>query len=135
MRWLNAIAELVLMVWFIAIACDAAFQRAFVDRDSPFRIGEFHHAYLGVGLVVLGFCLGTVTGLFVQLLGIALTVDDLYQHKVQTIDGRFRFQSPLHQLFARYLWPLPAVQWICAFLDRWWFVGVVLGLLAVWLLT
>lgn len=135
MRWLIAIGELALLVWFVAIACDAVFQRAFVDRDSPFRLGEFHHAYLGAGLVVLGFFLHSVTGVLVQLLGVVFTADDTYQHQVQTLNAKFGYRSPLHQLFAAYLWPLPFVPPLVAFLDQWWFVGVVVGLLLLWVLT
>lgn len=132
MRWPIAIGELALLCWFVAIGVDAAFQRAFIDRHSPFRLGEFHHAFIGAGLVVLAFWIPGVTGIFVQLLGVVFTVDDLWQHKVQTIDGNHRFVSPLHRLFAKYVWPLPWIPALVRFLDRWWLAGVVFGLLLVW---
>ena len=135
MRWLISIGELVLFCWFVSLAINAAFQRAFLDPESPFRITEFHHAYIGAGLVVLGLLLKSVTGIFIELLGLVLTADDTYQHHVQTVNERFLYKSPLHQLFARYLWPLPFIQWLVAVLDRWWFVAVVFGLLALWWLT
>lgn len=128
MRWLFAIGELALMCWFVAIGLEAIVQRV-VGMRSPFKMGELHHAYIGVALVGLGFRFGIV----VQLVGLVLTVDDVYQHQVQTLNGFVDYRSPLHQLFARYLWPLPIVRWLTHQLDRWWFVGVVLGLLALWI--
>jgi hypothetical protein len=135
MRWLIAIAELAIVVWFVAIGMEAAFQRAFVDRESPFRLGELHHAWIGAGLVVAGFWIPGVTGILAQLLGVVLSLDDLHQHKVQTLDGRHRYLSPLHQLFGKYIWPLPGIPALTRLLDRWWFVGVVFGLLLLWWLT
>lgn len=135
MRWLIAIGELALLCWFVALGLNAAFQRALVDPRSPFHVGEFHHAYIGAGLVLLGLLLASVAGIYLQLLGVVLTADDAYQHQVQTLNERYGYRSPLHELFARYLWPLPFMPWLVAQLDHWWFVGVVLGLVAVWVLT
>jgi hypothetical protein len=133
MRWLIAIGELALMCWFVAIGIEAMVQRAALMR-SPFKMGELHHAYVGVGLVILGFVVHGVTGILVQLLGVVLTVDDVYQHQVQTLNGYTGYRSPLHQLFAATLWTVPGIPALVRFLDRWWSAGVVLGLLVVWLL-
>lgn len=133
MRWLLAIGELGLLCWFVSIGFEAVVQRA-AGMRSPFRLGEFHHAFGAAGLVLLGWALDSVTGHFVQLLGIVMTADDLWQHLQQTLNGYVEYRSPLHRLFARYLWPLPWVPPLTRFLDRWWLAGVVLGLLALWLL-
>lgn len=135
MRWLLAILELFLMCWFVAVGFTAAFDRAMVDRHSPFRMNEFHHAFVGVALVVLGFRIPGPTGVFVQLLGLVVTIDDLWQHHVQTIDSRYSYRSPLHVLFQDIFADSPVAIWLTAFLDRWWFAAVVFGLLAVWLFT
>lgn len=135
MRWLIAIAELGLLCWFVAVGIEAAIQRAFtrgLALPSPFRLREFHHAWLGAGLVILGLCINSVTGCLVQLLGVVLSLDDTFQHLRQTFNGELSFRSPLHQLFARTLWRAPGIPWLCAKLDDWWFVGVVLGLLSLW---
>jgi hypothetical protein len=132
MRWLIAIGELALMCWFVAIGIEAIVQRATLMR-SPFKMGEFHHAYLGVGLVILGFFIHGVTGILIQMLGVVLTADDVYQHQVQTLNGYTGYRSPLHQLFAATLWTVPGMPALVRFLDHWWRVGVVLGLLVVWL--
>jgi hypothetical protein len=120
------------MCWFVSLGFEAVVQRA-AGMRSPFKLNEFHHAFLGVALVVGGLVLHSVTGIFVQLLGLTFTIDDTYQHQVQTLNGFTAYRSPLHQLFARYLWPLAPVRALTRFLDRWWFAGVVFGLLAIWI--
>ena len=134
MTVLFLIAELALLCWFVAVGVEAITQRV-MHLPSPFHLGEWHHAYLGAGLVILGAVLGRAIGIGAQLVGLVLTADDLYQHIEQTNNGRLTFQSPLHRFYARTLWPIPAVQWITRQLDRWWVVGVVFGLLAIWLFT
>jgi hypothetical protein len=134
MRWLIAIGELALMVWFLVIGIEAFWQRV-AGMRTPFKLGEFHHAYLGVGFVLLGFVISGVTGILVQLLGVVISADDAYQHQVQTFNGLYDYRSPLHELFAATLWKLPGIPALVRFLDHWWNVGVVLGLLAVWLLS
>ena len=83
---------------------------------SPFRLGEIHHAYLGAILVLVGLVgLGWV-GFALQAIGFVLTVDDLGQHLAQTF-GDEDYQSPLHRLFGRYLWPMRWVQRLTRWLD------------------
>jgi hypothetical protein len=121
------------MCWFVAIGIEAIVQRATLMR-SPFRMGEFHHAYLGVGLVIFGFLIAGVTGVLVQMLGVIITADDVYQHQVQTLNGYTHYKSPLHELFAWTLWKVPGMPALVRLLDNWWKAGVVLGLLLVWVL-
>lgn len=138
MRWLIAIAELGLLCGFVAVGIEAAIQRAFtrgLALPSPFRLREFHHAWLGAGLVILGLCLNSVTGCLVQLLGVVLTIDDHYQHVRQTLYGEIEYRSPLHVLFGETLWKVPGIPWLVRQLDHWWLAGVVFGLLLLWVLT
>lgn len=132
MHWLIAIFELVVMVWFTAVGLEAMLQRA-IGMRVPFDLFEFHHAYLGVGLVVIGLRMGTVTGIFVQCLGVVVTCDDLYQHHLQAMAGEWEYRSPLHRLFAATLWEWDWIRWLTRTLDRAWVAIGVLGLLALWI--
>lgn len=133
MRWLIALLELAVLCWFVIVGVEAFWQRLY-GLKSPFNLREFHHAFIGAGLVVLGCWLASPTGIFVQLLGVVLTIDDTYQHVQQTLNDAVDYRSPLHELFAAYLWPLPWVPPLVRFFDDWWPVGVVLGLVG-WVLA
>jgi hypothetical protein len=134
MSWLLAIAELALGCCFFAIGIEAIAQRN-EGRPSPFRLREFHHGYAGALLVLVGLQLHGPIGIALELVGLVLTLDDLYQHARQTLFGDIEYVSPLHILFAFTLWRIPAVQAATRFLDRWWLTLAVFGLLAVWLTT
>ena len=134
MRWLLAIGELAVLCWFVAIGMEAIIQRV-AGMRSPFTLREFHHMHVGLLLVVWGWWLDTTTGTLVQVLGIIISADDLFQHHRQTLGGYVDFLSPLHVLFARTVWRLPVVRYVVQRLDEWWPAGVVLGLLVIWLAT
>lgn len=134
MRWLLAIGETALLCWFLSVGLEAMLQRQMGMR-SPFRMREWHHAYVGGLLVLLGWYLRSPTGCFLQLLGLVLTFDDDYQHTEQTLNGDIEFMSPLHRLFGATLWRVPGVPALVRFLDRWWLAGAVLALVGLWLFT
>lgn len=119
MRWVVAGVEFLLLGWFLGVGLEAIMQRANRMR-SPFHLAEFHHAHLGAALVALGFALDSVTGVFVQLLGIVVTADDLYQHIEQTCGDNPTYRSPLHELFAATVWKVPGIPAVVRILDRWW---------------
>jgi hypothetical protein len=113
-------AEGVTLVWFGVTAVRAAAQRK-AGRASPFRATEFHHAYLGAALVIATAFLPGWWRSVGMGLGWLLTLDDTFQHWRQT-DGEYAYKSPLHQLYARILWPLPGVPEVTAWLDENWWV-------------
>jgi hypothetical protein len=75
--------------------------------------GEWHHFYLGAGLAGWAVLRRRPWLLLVASL---IALDDGWQHLKQ-LAGDADYRSPLHQLFALYLWPHPAVQWVVARLD------------------
>jgi hypothetical protein len=107
--------EGLLLVLFVIVGGLAALHRS-LGLSSPFHLREFHHAYLGALLVLVGAVVGGWVGLVLQILGVVLTVDDLVQHMVQTF-GDEDYKSPLHQLYATYLWPRRWVQRLTRWLD------------------
>lgn len=131
MTWLIAIVELLLMVWFVVVGVEAMILRV-GGFTSPFVLREFHHAYLGVALVVVGLC---CFGVGVQLVGLVLTIDDVWQHHVQTVRGKILYESPLHRLFELTLWKLRGVSAVVSWLDDYWIALGVLGLFALWIFT
>jgi hypothetical protein len=74
---------------------------------------EWHHGYLGIGLLGASWALGWPP---LGLIGGLLVLDDAYQHLRQV--GEPGYESPLHQLYGRYLWPLPWVRSLNRWLDR-----------------
>src|SRR5258705_11633504 len=77
-------------------------------------IKEFHHGYIGDALVLLSFLFG---GILLALVGLAFRLDDTYQHVRQAWFNEPLFESPLHKFYAKFLWPLPIVQKLNAWLD------------------
>ncbi len=77
------------------------------------RLDEWHHLYLGLALAGWGAVRRRPWVLVVAAL---ITVDDSWQH-VRQVTGDWGYTSPLHHLFAIYLWPRPAVQWLVARLN------------------
>jgi hypothetical protein len=127
MRWAIAVFELYFLIWFAIVGWEAFLRRAVGER-SPFDLLELHHAYIGALLVGWGWHLHSVTGVFLQLLGLVFTIDDHCQHLVQTEGDNPDYQSPLHQLFARTLWRVPVVPKLVEYLDeRWWLLVVLAG--------
>lgn len=119
--------ELYLLVWFAIVGFEAFMQRAY-GYQSPFNLLDFHHAYLGAGIVALGFPLHSVTGTLLQLLGLVITIDDHIQHLVQTYSEDRDYLSPLHELFAKTLWKVRGVPALTHFLDtRWPYLVLLLG--------
>ena len=61
----------------------------------------FHHAYLGLLLILIGFFMLfgelIVFSLVTILLGLYLLLDDIYQHLRQRFD--INYHSPLHMLY------------------------------------
>ena len=74
-----------------------------------FRWRETHHLWYGIILVVLSFFWG---GYWVCIPGLILVADDLLQH-FAGVDP-----SPIHQLYVKYLWPIPVVQRLNKWLDN-----------------
>jgi len=74
-----------------------------------FRIGESHHLYYGIALILASFLWG---GVWLWLPGALLVLDDLLQHFCG-VDP-----SPIHRLYVRYLWPIPFVQRLNRWLDH-----------------
>jgi hypothetical protein len=107
--------EGLLLVLFAIVGGLAALHRS-LGLDSPFHLREWHHAYLGALLVLVGALVGGCVGLAFQLLGVVLTVDDLWEHVVQTFHDE-DYESPLHHFYARVLWPMRWVQRLTRWLD------------------
>ncbi len=78
-------------------------------------VREFHHGYLGDALVLFSFIFG---GILLALIGFALRLDDTYEHVQQSIGGKPTFESPLHKLYGKYLYPIPLVRKLQEWLDR-----------------
>jgi hypothetical protein len=79
------------------------------------RLAEWHHLYLGIlfaGLAVVSRSPALL------VVGALVSADDAWQH-VRHVTGAVEYVSPLHELFAHYLWPLEPVRWLTALLDRW----------------
>ncbi len=106
--------EGILLVLFAIVGGFAALHRS-LGLSSPFHLGEVHHAYIGALLVLVGL-VGGWGGFTLQAVGFVLTIDDLGQHVVQTF-GDDDYKSPLHQLYAKYLWPLRWVQRLTRWFD------------------
>jgi len=107
--------ELLLLALFAFVGGLAALHRS-LGLKSPFHLGEIHHAYIGALLILVGVLVAGWVGLVLQLLGLVLTIDDLGEHIAQTF-GDDDYQSPLHRLYGRYLWPLKWVQRLTRWLD------------------
>jgi hypothetical protein len=77
------------------------------------RADRWHHLYLGVALAAWG-----VARRNPGLLAIAALIagDDALQHVVQ-VSGDWGYVSPLHRMFAAYLWPLAPVRRLVALLN------------------
>lgn len=78
-------------------------------------VREFHHGYLGDALVLISFVFG---GTLLALVGVTLRADDTYEHVKQAWLGEPLFESPLHKLYGKYLWPIKIVQKLNAWLDK-----------------
>ena len=90
-------------------------------EPSVIHVREGHHGYIGDLLVVVGFMTSHIIGLEALIfasIGIIFRIDDSWQHLVQLINPIY--QSPLHRLYAEYLWPLPIVQKLTAFWNSLW---------------
>src|SRR5260370_13521804 len=81
-------------------------------HPSDVRANELHHLYLGLLLILATLPLGGWRWIATLWIGALLMADDAYEHLRQAVEPAF--QSPLHQLFAKYLWPLAPVQWLPA---------------------
>jgi hypothetical protein len=85
----------------------------------------FHHFYLGIFMVVIGFII-MITGKktrkrlliasFIILIGSIIASDDLLQHIIQYFNPAYR--SPLHRLFGATLWKWVWVQKLCHWADH-----------------
>jgi len=78
----------------------------FEQKESIVKPLEIHHLYIGLALVVLGTVFHST---FLAIVGDVLAVDDSVQHLIQVVANP-KFQSPIHLLYATYLWPIPWVQ-------------------------
>jgi hypothetical protein len=68
----------------------------------------FHHFYLGITLLLIGFLLiwkSIILSVLITILGIVITTDDLYQHYRIRIQPDYT--SPLHNLYILFLKSIP----------------------------
>ncbi len=75
-----------------------------------------HHFYIGLLFILLGFLLVfsyKVWSLILVISGLILCIDDYYQH----FNGQ-DYTSPIHKLFAKYLWKYKLVRDITEFFDK-----------------
>ena len=99
----------------IALAALILFSIVIVfQRTEIVRWNEWHHLYLGVLLAGLGSLLHAN---WLTITGDVLAIDDSTQHFIQAAFYP-AFQSPLHWLYAKLLWPLPIVQKVTGFLNK-----------------
>ena len=104
MHTINVIAILTAILFVITLA----------KQTTPVvKAGEIHHLYIGLVLVILG---NLISSPFVGVVGDVLAVDDSIQHFVQAAFYP-KFQSPIHWLYAKYLWPMKWIQNLTAFLN------------------
>lgn len=109
------VLEGALLGTFVLVGGIAGLHRA-IGLRSPFHLNEAHHAYVGAVLVLVGL-VGGWGGFSMQATGFVLTADDLGQHIVQTFRDE-DYQSPLHRLYGKYLWPMRWVQRLTRWLDE-----------------
>ena len=91
-----------------------------MDKDyTPF---EAHHFYWGWLLMLIFFVLIFVEWIPIWFLVVGFSVsgilcaDDILQHIKQRKDRTYR--SPIHQFYAKYLWPIPWVQKLNKWFDN-----------------
>jgi len=77
------------------------------------RADRWHHLYLGVALAAWGVARRNPAVLAIAAL---IAMDDAWQHVAQ-VTGAWGYVSPLHRVFAAYLWPLSPVQKLVALLN------------------
>jgi hypothetical protein len=86
-----------------------------LDRrlGSHLRLRAWHHAYLGVMLLLVSYLWG---GVGLRAIAAVLLVDDGFQHLLQAVTGDLWFRSPLHyfwsKLYDRYEWMRVAASWL-----------------------
>lgn len=83
------------------------------QKDNIVKPLEIHHLYIGLLIAGLG---NLIKSPVVIGMSDALAVDDSIQHFIQAAFYP-KFQSPLHYLYARYLWPMSWVQQLTAWLN------------------
>jgi hypothetical protein len=77
------------------------------------RADRWHHLYLGIALAAWGVARRNPALLALAAL---IAADDALQHVVQ-VSGTWAYVSPLHRMFAAYLWPLAPVKKLVALLN------------------
>lgn len=107
-----ASVEIALVGVFLVAAADAAIYRGACRTDV--RIGEVHHLYVGMLMVVVGVFVSP----WLMLAGVLVSADDAYQHGRQVWACEPEFRSPLHRLFAATLWKLRWVQRLAKWLNE-----------------
>jgi hypothetical protein len=85
----------------------------------------FHHAYLGLVLLLIGF-IAIISGVktkrrkriatIILLLGFIIFFDDVWQHYKQFTDPSFR--SPLHRLYGATLYHITLIRDLNAWMDK-----------------
>jgi len=80
----------------------------------------FHHLYAGILVLLVGFLLlwsHKIIAVILMAAGMLVMLDDIHQHIIQVfLEPEYR--SPLHRLYGKYLWNIPAVKWLNRFVDR-----------------
>jgi hypothetical protein len=99
-------AERILVLKALALLATATF-----FATAP--LAEWHHFYLGLALA--GAAVAWRRPWLFAVATLIMT-DDAWQHLRQAA-GSPNYASPLHHLFAVYLWPHPPVQWLTARLE------------------
>ena len=89
---------------------------------------EWHHGYLGIGLVIFGalllwlaiaihYIILIIVAKVIITIGFIILADDIYQHTIQElIDATY--VSPLHKFFSKYLWKYEKVKKITAWFNN-----------------
>ena len=102
--------------WLDTIAITAFFINSWfmVGTAKLNKVHEWHHGYLGLGLVILALVLSSVV---VMGIGTVLLLDDAWQHhRQQTVS---EYLSPLHRLYlvlyTRWPWLRKVGEWLDKF--------------------
>lgn len=68
--------------------------------EGELRLNQWHHAYLGLIILVLG---ALTHHEWIRMVGWVVTWDDLLQHLIQWLYDN-EYHSPLHVLYSKWIW-------------------------------
>jgi len=95
------------------LSCMVNYGRPKEQQQPDVVLGEWHHGYLGDITFWIGLVLGWLP---LILLGFWWRMDDTYQHTRQLKEAEYR--SPWARWFGKYMWNIPGVPQLAAFMDR-----------------